>query len=258
LFADASASSLSRAPQHLDRQRKQSSARGLARILRCDSTAPRRAQPQANGSERRKTFPLNLPADAAFYGLRHGLHRSFAEEHVMRTKQMEKTLLFSGLLAISFASPLAYGQRTPRTPAQAMTGNFTAVNKRVLEMAEDFPAEKYDYRPGKDVRSFGEVLVHVIAGNIYASKAGRGENVRWEEIDPKSYKGKSEIVAALKKSIDEANATLKAVPEDRFSKTLSPWIDVLEHAAEHYGQLVVYYRMNGMTPPASRPKTKTN
>jgi hypothetical protein len=27
-----------------------------------------------------------------------------------------------------------------------------------------------------------------------------------------------------------------------------------EHSGEHYGQLVVYYRNNGMVPPESRPK----
>jgi len=32
------------------------------------------------------------------------------------------------------------------------------------------------------------------------------------------------------------------------------WLDAIEHSAEHYGQLVVYYRVSGMVPPASRPK----
>jgi hypothetical protein len=32
------------------------------------------------------------------------------------------------------------------------------------------------------------------------------------------------------------------------------WWGILEHTGEHYGQLVVYYRVNGMIPPESRPK----
>ena len=32
------------------------------------------------------------------------------------------------------------------------------------------------------------------------------------------------------------------------------WDTVVEHSGEHYGQLVVYYRLNGMIPPESRPK----
>ena len=29
---------------------------------------------------------------------------------------------------------------------------------------------------------------------------------------------------------------------------------VIEHSGEHYGQLVAYYRINGMVPPESREK----
>lgn len=158
------------------------------------------------------------------------------------------------LMALFVAS--AQGQQQSPTPIQSVSRNFDSINQRVLEMAQDFPADKYDFRPTKEVRSFGEVLVHVISGNVYAAKAGRGEQVNWDELNPKDYKGKAEIVAALQKSITDADATLKNTPEERFTKTLRPWIDVIEHAAEHYGQLVVYYRVNGMTPPASRPRAK--
>jgi hypothetical protein len=123
-------------------------------------------------------------------------------------------------------------------------------------MAQDFPADKYDFKPTKEVRSFGEVILHVLAGNVYVAKAGRGEQANWDELNPKDFKGKAEIVAALQKSITDAEATLKNTPEERFAKTLSPWMGVIEHSAEHYGQLVVYYRVNGMTPPESRPKAK--
>jgi len=34
---------------------------------------------------------------------------------------------------------------------------------------------------------------------------------------------------------------------------VDPWVDVMEHSAEHYGLLVAYYRANGIVPPASRP-----
>jgi hypothetical protein len=99
-------------------------------------------------------------------------------------------------------------------------------------------------------------MVHIISGNQYAAKTGRGEPANWDELDPKDFKGKAEIVAALQKSIIDAGAALKNAPAERLTKTLNPWLDVMEHAAEHYGQLVVYYRLNGIVPPESRPKTK--
>jgi len=163
-------------------------------------------------------------------------------------------MLTLALMALFVA--LAQGQQQSPTPIQSVSRNFDSINQRILEMAQDFPADKYDFRPTKEVRSFGEVLVHVISGNVYAAKAGRGDQVNWDELNPKDFKGKAEIVAALQKSIADSDATLKNTPEAHFTKTLRPWIDVIEHAAEHYGQLVVYYRVNGMTPPASRPRAK--
>lgn len=97
-------------------------------------------------------------------------------------------------------------------------------------------------------------MVHVASGNIYAAKAGRGENVNWDELSPRDYKTKAAVVVLLKKSIADADATLKALPDDSFAKTIEPWIGVVEHSAEHYGLLVAYYRANGLVPPASRPK----
>ena len=85
-------------------------------------------------------------------------------------------------------------------------------------------------------------------------EAGRGENVNWDELDPKDYKTKAQVVALMEKSIADAEATLKGLPDDSFAKAIEPWIGVTEHSAEHYGLLVAYYRANGLVPPASRPK----
>jgi len=157
------------------------------------------------------------------------------------------------LLAFS-ALPLAFAQQTqPKTPAETLHKYFTGVNAQVLEMAKDFPEDKYNFRLKPEMRSFGEVIVHIASGNVYAAKAGRGEKVNWDELDPKNYRTKAEIVALLEKSIADANAALKAFPEGP-QKILEPWIGVMEHSGEHYGLLVAYYRANGIVPPASRPK----
>lgn len=161
------------------------------------------------------------------------------------------------LLALGFATvAVATAQNQPESPAATVTKLFTYVNHKVLAMAEDFPEDKYTYRPKPEMRSFAEVIVHIASGNVYAAKAGRGENVQWTELDPKNYKTKAEIVALLRKSIDDSTAALKAMSEQAMVKSLGPWPEVTEHSAEHYGLLVAYYRLNGIVPPASRPKTK--
>lgn len=148
----------------------------------------------------------------------------------------------------------ALAQNSPRSTSDSVRGHFASVNRRVLEMAKDFPEDKYDFRLKPEMRSFGAVIVHIASGNVYAAKAGRGENVNWDELDPKDYKTKAEVVALLEKSITDANATLKTLPDASFAKSVEPWLSVTEHSAEHYGLLVAYYRANGLVPPASRPK----
>lgn len=141
-----------------------------------------------------------------------------------------------------------------RTSAQSIRGHFSSINQRVLEMAKDFPEDKYDYKLKPEMRTFGAVMVHIASGNVYAAKAGKGENVNWDELDPQDYKTKAQVVSLMEKSISDAEATLKSLPDDSFAKTIEPWISVTEHSAEHYGLLVAYYRANGLVPPESRPK----
>ena len=145
-------------------------------------------------------------------------------------------------------------QNAPRTTAQSVRGHFASVNQHILTMAKDFPEDKYDFKLKPEMRTFSAVMVHIASGNVYAAKAGRGEKVNWDELDPKDYSNKAAVVALMEKSIADAQATLKSVPDTALSKSIEPWISVIEHSAEHYGLLVAYYRANGLVPPESRPK----
>jgi len=99
------------------------------------------------------------------------------------------------------------------------------------------------------------VVVLSVKEKIFAGKAGKGEKVKWseQEQDPARYAAKTDCVALLKKSIDDANSALKANPEGP-TRNMQPFLSVLQHASEHYGLLVAYYRANGLVPPDSRPK----
>jgi uncharacterized damage-inducible protein DinB len=171
-----------------------------------------------------------------------------------------RTVLICSLTSVMVGAVVALAAaqtapKAPPTPAQALLGSLTSLNQRILAMAEDWPEAKYGFRldekANPPVRTFGEVLVHIMGGHIYAAKRGRGETANWDEVDPKTLNGKAAIVAAYKKSMDEAIASLKAIPPERFHTTLAPWLSVIEHDAEHYGQLIAYYRANGVVPPSS-------
>lgn len=157
---------------------------------------------------------------------------------------------------VAFGLP-AFAQNSLRPTADVVRSHFISINQKILEMAKDFPENKYDFRLKPEMRSFRELIVHIAGGNVYAAKVGRGENVAWDdnlELNAKNYKTKADVVAMYEKTYNDANAVLKALPDSSFTKTVDPWVDVTEHSAEHYGLLVAYYRANGIVPPASRPK----
>ena len=166
---------------------------------------------------------------------------------IVKTSVWLLTLLAIGLLP-------ATGQSAPRSEADQVRGQFRSINHRLLEMAKDFPDDKYDFKLKPEMRSFGEVLVHVASGNVYAAKAAHGEKVNWDELDPKNYKDKAAIVDMFQKAITDSENAMKSLPDSAFAKSVDPWASVTEHSAEHYGLLVAYYRANGLVPPASRPQ----
>jgi hypothetical protein len=170
----------------------------------------------------------------------------------MKIKPMCRIALFLAIVAFP-----VFAQNALHSAPDIVRGRFMSINQKVLDMAKDFPEDKYDFRLTPQMRSFRELIVHIAGGNIYAAKAGRGENVAWDdkvELDPKDYKTKAAVVAMFEKTASAANAVLNNLPDSSFTKTVDPWVDVMEHSAEHYGLLVAYYRANGIVPPASRPK----
>ena len=157
------------------------------------------------------------------------------------------------MMVVMLAAASAWAQKLD-TPAKAIRANFIDVDRRILDMAKDFPADRYDFKLRAEMRTFSAVMVHIASGNIYAAKAAKGEKVKWDELDPKNYPDKAAVVALLEKSFADSEAVLKSWPDDQFTKQVEPWLDVMLHSSEHYGLLVAYYRANGMVPPESRPK----
>jgi hypothetical protein len=78
-------------------------------------------------------------------------------------------------------------------------------------------------------------------------------------------KSKADLVAFVKKCVSDGADAIKSKGDNGLKEAadfgdthLDRLYDaayaLIEHSGEHYGQLVVYYRSNGMVPPESRPK----
>ena len=153
------------------------------------------------------------------------------------------------------------------SPSQAVLAQWNDIGRKLVAMAEDLPENKYDYKPHPDSRTFVAQLLHVSASMYYFTDVAQGQKVRYGD-DPSrdQLKTKAQIVAFVKKSVEDGANLIKAkgdagmaavirYPGTNEQQRLSEIAySTIEHSGEHYGQLVVYYRINGMVPPESRPK----
>lgn len=152
-------------------------------------------------------------------------------------------------------------------PSKVVLDTWNDVGRKLIAMAEDFPEDKYDMKPTPAQRSFAEQLLHAAGANYYFTNMAKGEKPPAEE-DPKrdKYKTKADVVAFVKKSFADGAAAIQAKGDNGMSDTVvDPFshqqvrigdmaYGFIEHCGEHYGQLVVYYRVAGLVPPESRPK----
>jgi uncharacterized damage-inducible protein DinB len=153
--------------------------------------------------------------------------------------------------------PNAASPQTPKpepTHRDVLLKHWTDIGDKVVKMAEDFPEDKYEFRPVAGVRTFADNLRHVAFWNTYVSKTIKGEKIdpKINELPKAEYPTKAAVVKALKSSLDEATDLLKKSPPSPSAKVSDLWVAFIEHSGEHYGQLVVYFRLNGIVPPASR------
>ncbi len=166
----------------------------------------------------------------------------------------------------------------PAFPADNMSiarlydGQLRSVESEIVPLVEAMPADKFNFAPTngefKGVRTFARQAKHVAAViYIVAAAADKQPKPPVEtggENGPDSIASKDQIVRFLKDSFAYAHQVMaKLTAENQLEMVKSPFggPDVprggianatVWHTFDHYGQMVVYARMNGIIPPASR------
>lgn len=191
------------------------------------------------------------------------------------TKIMKATILLLLVTALCGRPSLAQQGQQKSDASKAMPSSsqivlaqWNEIGRKLIAMADDFPENKYDFKPTPAVRSFAEQLLHVAGSMEYFTLPVQGKTPAREMENPPraTYKTKTDVVAFVKKEVEDGAAAIKA----KGDKGMADWIidpdskqqmhvsdlayGLIEHSGEHYGQLVVYYRLAGFVPPESRPK----
>jgi hypothetical protein len=190
-------------------------------------------------------------------------------------RKIISTLFVAALAAVFVTFASAQEKKTAelpkpaQSPSQELLRGWNALGKKLVAMAEDFPEDKYNFKAQQDERTFGDNLLHVAADYYYMINAIKGSEVGYTGSDDslrKKYPTKTDIVNFMKQAVADGAQLIKEQGDSGLTREFKypwanamvhgsyGWLGTLEHAGEHYGQLVVYYRLNGMIPPASRTK----
>ena len=157
---------------------------------------------------------------------------------------------------------------------RALESLLKIVEKMVVSAVDAMPADKFGFAPTdgefKGVRTFGQMVKHVSAANHILAAAALGEEGpanAGDELGPEAIRTKTEILDYLNSSFAHLSKAVEAIGQTNVPTNASPIsplkkaevtrsaliVESLLHAADHYGQMVEYLRMNGVVPPASRP-----
>jgi uncharacterized damage-inducible protein DinB len=136
-------------------------------------------------------------------------------------------------------------------------------DSKINQLAAAMPESKYAWRPGKGVRSVGEVYMHVASANYgipasWGATPPAGFDIRTYE---KSLTTKADIQKALKESFASMEKNVEAMSDADMEKPVTLFgmqmtargacLLLLSHCHEHLGQSIAYARMNKVTPPWS-------
>ena len=155
------------------------------------------------------------------------------------------------------------------TIADALDKNYARLEGQLLQVAEAMPADEYSFRPTPQGRTFGEQLRHIGAVQWVVGAGLLDEDppvdVGDGDTGPPSLTAKSEIIkyvldsfAYLRYAIKACNGSnaLEVIPhpfdpQNTRMERLALIVGYAGHGWEHYGQMVVYQRINGIVPPPS-------
>lgn len=183
--------------------------------------------------------------------------------------------VFAAIFVFVLTTGMCFAQASapsePKTVSQVQDRSLSGVEKEFVSAAEAMPDDKYDFAPTsgefKGVRTFAMQVKHVAAVNYLVGSTMLNEKAPVDiggENGPDSMKTKADIVKFLKDSFAYIHKAVAGISEQNAVEAIkSPFGEgkatrlglstlIFGHCFDHYGQMVVYLRMNGIIPPASR------
>jgi len=144
----------------------------------------------------------------------------------------------------------------------AVRANLQRSERTMVAAAEAMPADKYGFKPTDQQRTFGEIVSHVAGSNNFMCSSISGMAAPDAKV-PDGKASKEDLVAAVKASYEYCTKALSGVTDQHLGDMVPYFggrqatratvaIGVSDDWADHYGQLAMYLRLNGILPPTAR------
>lgn len=180
--------------------------------------------------------------------------------------------VFALSLGLACISASAAAQTTDGGFAEALSPSMPAVvnsmhmtiRRNLAESAENMPADEYGFKPTPQVRSFDELVGHIVNANFFFCALAKAERPPSTENYEKTTE-KTVLVKALREALvycdgayagtTDANVnalvTLPGANGGRQAGRGAVLLFNTTHNNEHYGNIVVYMRLKGQVPPST-------
>ena len=157
--------------------------------------------------------------------------------------------------------------------SQQLAASFRQVRGNTIQIAEDIPENKYDFRPAPDTRSVAQLLAHIaLASRWYMNRIDDWKTVDMSELVAKmeaeeaKARTKAELIALLREEGDKFASYLESLSEAFLSEQVplppgstpatksqfETMLSAKEHEMHHRGQLMLIERMLGIEPHLTR------
>ena len=185
----------------------------------------------------------------------------------MKRGAMVCVVLLAALMTTSTAMAQRGGGRGPGAPACEtlacdIQADWDSNKGAMVGIVSAMPDDKFGFKPTPAQESFGERVMHVVNIDIKLMSTLGGKTPA-PAVNAKAT-SKADVLAALNTSMDYGAAVLKEFNDQQLAERvksmpfMGPTVSRLRiayfsisHSQDIYGQLAVYLRLNGVTPPRS-------
>jgi uncharacterized damage-inducible protein DinB len=185
---------------------------------------------------------------------------------MLRLLIVVSVLAYTALPAFAQTTDVGYADSLSLSLANVAKSMHATIRRNLAEAAEKMPAEEYSFRPTPPVRTFGQLVGHIVNANFFFCSQAAGETPRattnYEQVSEKAA-----LVKALNDSLAYCDNAYAATTDASYMEPVmvgpaggqaavrsvrgAVLMWNVAHNNEHYGNIVVYMRLKGQVPPST-------